>query len=66
MTTKKLVMQAVVPTNAIKGSVCRIEVQAVKFADLWDAYVTGNPFPVMSSGLVGRPQNGCLLSHEPI
>lgn len=52
MTTRKLVMQAVVPTNAIKGSVCRIEVQAVKFADLWDAYVTGNPYRDAKTGEV--------------
>lgn len=41
--TKKLVTQAVVPTNATKGSVCRIDVKAVTFADLWDAYVAGSP-----------------------
>lgn len=50
--TKKLVMQAVVPTNAVKDSVCRIDVKAVTFADLWDAYVTGNPYRDAKTGAI--------------
>lgn len=44
MTTKKLVQQAKVRTNTVKDSVCKIDVQAVTFAQLWDNYVTGTPF----------------------
>ena len=50
--TKKLVTQAVVPTNATKGSVCRIDVKAVTFADLWDAYVAGSPYRDARTGEV--------------
>lgn len=39
----KLVQQAKVRTNTIKDSVCKIDVPAVKFADLWSAYPGGNP-----------------------
>ncbi|WP_426117415.1 type VI secretion system amidase effector protein Tae4 [Massilia sp. PWRC2] len=42
MTT--LVQQAKVRTNTVKDSVCKIDVPVVKFAHLWDNYVTGNPF----------------------
>lgn len=42
--TKALVQNANVRTNTIKDSVCKIDVPAVKFADLWDNYVTGAPY----------------------
>ncbi len=42
--TKTLVQQARVRTNTIKDSVCAINVPVVKFSDLWDNYVTGNPY----------------------
>lgn len=42
--TRTLVQQVRVRTNTIKDSVCRIDVPVVKFADLWDNYVTGNPY----------------------
>jgi hypothetical protein len=41
--TKTLVQSATIPTNTEKGSVCKIQVEAVKFADLWAAYPRGNP-----------------------
>lgn len=40
----KLKQKAQVPTNTTKGSVCKVDVPAVKFADLWDNYVTGAPY----------------------
>ncbi|WP_288407175.1 type VI secretion system amidase effector protein Tae4 [uncultured Herbaspirillum sp.] len=43
MTAKKLVQQAKVRTNTIKGSVCRIDAPSVKFSELWNAYPGGNP-----------------------
>jgi Type VI secretion system (T6SS), amidase effector protein 4 len=42
--TKTLVQQDKVRTNAVKNSVCKIDIPAVKFADLWDNYVTGDPY----------------------
>lgn len=42
--TKTLVQQAKVRTNTVKDSVCKIDVPAVKFADLWGSYVTGTPY----------------------
>ncbi|MBP1315774.1 type VI secretion system amidase effector protein Tae4 [Herbaspirillum huttiense F1] len=42
--SKILVQQAKVRTNTIKDSVCKIDVPAVKFSDLWDNYVSGAPF----------------------
>ena len=42
--TKALVQNASVRTNTIKDSVCKIDVPAVKFADLWENYVTGAPY----------------------
>lgn len=50
--TKKLVMQAVVPTNDVKGSVCRIDVKAVTFAELWEGYVSGKPYRDTKTGEV--------------
>jgi hypothetical protein len=41
--TKTLVQQARVKTNTTKGSVCKINVEAVKFTDLWGAYPNFNP-----------------------
>ena len=41
--TKVIKQQATVRTNTIRGSVCRIEVEAVKFADLWAAYPSSDP-----------------------
>lgn len=32
-----------VRTNTVAGSVCKVDVPAVMFAQLWDNYVTGNP-----------------------
>lgn len=41
--TKALVQQAKVRTNTVKDSVCKIDVPAVKFSDLWDAYPSSDP-----------------------
>lgn len=40
----RLAQSATVRTNAKKDSVCRIDVPAVTFKDLWDNYVTGDPY----------------------
>ncbi|MFT3847629.1 MAG: type VI secretion system amidase effector protein Tae4 [Propionivibrio sp.] len=55
--TKKLVQQAQVKTNTVKGSVCKIDVPAVKFDDLWSNYVTGKPYDDPN----GRYDNQCAL-----
>ncbi len=41
---KVLKQSAIVKTNTVKDSVCKIDVPAVKFADLWSNYVTGSPY----------------------
>lgn len=41
---KPIKQSAQVKTNTTPGSVCKIDVPAVKFSDLWDSYVTGNPY----------------------
>lgn len=57
--TKTLVQQARVRTNTVKDSVCKIDVPAVKFVDLWDSYVTGDPYkPGPGEGDYG---NQCAL-----
>lgn len=40
----RLAQSATVRTNARKDSVCHIDVPAVTFKDLWDNYVTGDPY----------------------
>ncbi|PIL42549.1 hypothetical protein CR105_24000 [Massilia eurypsychrophila] len=41
--TKPLVQQARVRTNTTQGSVCKIDVSAAKFADIWAAYPGEHP-----------------------
>lgn len=53
----QLVQQARVRTNTTKDSVCKIDVPAVKFADLWDNYVTGDPYNDPS----GTYKNQCAI-----
>jgi hypothetical protein len=38
------VQQAVIRTNSTAGSVCKIDMPSIKFSDLWDNYVTGQPY----------------------
>jgi hypothetical protein len=40
--TKTLIQSAIVKTNVQKGSVCHVNVTAVKFAELWNAYPTNS------------------------
>ncbi|ASL72821.1 type VI secretion system amidase effector protein Tae4 [Ralstonia pseudosolanacearum] len=47
-----LKQKAQVRTNTTKDSVCRIDVPAVKFADLWANYVTGDPYRDPKTGTV--------------
>lgn len=57
--SKPLVQQAKVKTNTVKDSVCKIDVPVVKFAELWDNYVTGSPYkPGPNEGDYG---NQCAL-----
>lgn len=58
--TKTLVQQAKVRTNTVKDSVCKIDVPAVKFSDLWDNYVTGAPYKP-AEGDKGDYSNQCAL-----
>ncbi len=58
--TRVLVQQAKVRTNTVKDSVCKIDVPAVKFADLWDNYVTGAPYKPAPNDK-GDYSNQCAL-----
>ena len=60
--TKELVQQARVRTNTTKDSVCKIDVQPVKFADLWNNYVTGDPYRDSKTGDVPKGYgNQCAI-----
>ncbi|CAJ0791770.1 hypothetical protein LMG7141_02559 [Ralstonia condita] len=54
---KPLKQKAQVRTNATPGSVCRIDAPAVKFADLWGNYVTGDPY----ADPTGAYKNQCAI-----
>jgi hypothetical protein len=58
--TKTHVQQAKVRTNTVKNSVCKIDVPAVKFADLWNNYVGGAPYKP-AQGDKGDYSNQCAL-----
>lgn len=53
----KLVQQATVRTNTTKDSVCRVDVEAVTFANLWKSYVTGKPYDDPN----GQYKNQCAI-----
>jgi hypothetical protein len=58
----RIIQSARVKTNTTSGSVCRINVQAVTFADLWDNYVTGNPYRDPMTGRVPPGyENQCAI-----
>jgi hypothetical protein len=48
--SKTIKQQATIRTNDIKGSVCRIEVEAVKFATLWAGYPSSPPYVDPTTG----------------
>lgn len=48
---------AIVITNTVKDSVCTIDVSPVTFSQLWNNYVSGNPFPDTS----GEYSNQCAI-----
>jgi hypothetical protein len=43
MANTKLAQQARIKTNTVKNSVCKVNVESVKFADLWAAYPGSHP-----------------------
>jgi hypothetical protein len=58
----KLVQQAVVRTNATPGSVCKIHMRAITFAELWSNYVKGDPYRDPKTGEVPEGfSNQCAL-----
>jgi hypothetical protein len=60
--SKKLVQQARVRTNTTPGSICKIEMESVKFADLWSNYVTGEPYRDPKTGKVPPGyENQCAI-----
>lgn len=60
--SKTLVQQASVRTNAIKDSVCKIDAPVVKFSDLWNNYVQGDPYRDPATGKVPPGfENQCAL-----
>ncbi|MFC5475131.1 type VI secretion system amidase effector protein Tae4 [Paraherbaspirillum soli] len=46
-----------IPTNNIKGSVLTLHIQAITFQQLWDNYVTGNPY----DDPAGTHKNQCAI-----
>jgi len=46
------VQQAVIRTNSTAGSVCKIDMPSIKFSDLWDNYVIGDPYRDPKTGKV--------------
>lgn len=46
-----------VHTNTMKDSVCKVDVPPIKFAQLWENYVTGNPYDDPS----GTHPNQCAI-----
>ncbi len=57
---KVLKQSAIVKTNTVKDSVCKIDVPAVKFSDLWGNYVTGSPYKPAPNDK-GDYSNQCAL-----
>jgi hypothetical protein len=60
--SKTLAQHARVRTNTVKGSVCRIDVPAVLFSDLWQNYVTGDPYRDPRTGKIPSGfENQCAI-----
>ncbi|HEY9222752.1 MAG TPA: type VI secretion system amidase effector protein Tae4 [Variovorax sp.] len=59
--TKTLVQQAKVRTNTVKDSVCKINVPALKFADLWAAYPSADPCDAKDEQGNKRFKNQCAI-----
>lgn len=61
--TKVLVQSAKIKTNAQKGSICTVTIQAVKFSDLWDGYPkTSTPYRDPKTGEVPKIyENQCAV-----
>ena len=53
--SKVIKQQAIVRTNTTKDSTCRIEVEAVSFANLWAAYPSNPPYV---DSKTGKPPKG--------
>jgi hypothetical protein len=51
-----------VQTNTIPGSVCKVDVPAVTFEQLWDSYATGDPYVDPKTGEVPQGfENQCAI-----
>ena len=62
MTTRKLAQQVQVQTNTVKESICKVNVTAVRFADLWSAYPSGYPYVDAKTGKPPRGyENQCAI-----
>jgi hypothetical protein len=61
MPSKVLTQQARVRTNSTQGSVCNIHVPVIRFADLWDNYVTGQPYRDAAGKVPPEFDNQCAL-----
>jgi hypothetical protein len=48
--SEQVKQQATVRTNDVTGSVCRVDVQPVKFASLWAGYPGGHPYVDAKTG----------------
>lgn len=59
--TKALTQAANVKTNTERGSVCHVNVQAVKFADLWSAYPDSDPCDAKDEHGKKRFKNQCAI-----
>lgn len=56
--SKALKQKQKVSTNTSKGSVCKVDVPAITFSQLWNNYVTGNPYNDPS----GTHTNQCAMT----
>ncbi len=59
--TEALVQSAKIRTNTTKGSVCKVNAQAVKFADLWAAYPSSDPCDAKDKDGTKLFKNQCAI-----
>lgn len=59
--TKKMVQSAEIKTNITKDSICKIEMHAVKFDDLWEAYPSTDPCDAKDAQGGKQFKNQCAI-----